>query len=56
MGGLTPPWTPDATSEGIFRRVSNPHYWTATWDPATDNFVVGPDKLDTVALLAGDVE
>jgi ABC-type branched-subunit amino acid transport system substrate-binding protein len=56
MGGLTPPWTPNATSEGVFRRVSNPYYWTATWDSETDNFVVGSDKLDTVALLAGDVD
>jgi ABC-type branched-subunit amino acid transport system substrate-binding protein len=56
MGGLTPAWTPNATSDGVFRRVSNPWYWTASWDPETDNFVVDPDQLDGVALLAGDVD
>jgi len=56
LGGLSPPWTPDATSEGLFRRVSNPWYWTATWDADAENFVVDPDQLDAVALLAGDVE
>lgn len=55
LGGLTQPWTPNATSEGIFRRVSNPWYRTATWDSESENFVLDPDQLDAVALLAGDV-
>lgn len=54
MGDLTPPWTPNATSEGIFERVSQPYYWTATWDGESDNFLMG-ERLDSVALLAGDV-
>jgi branched-chain amino acid transport system substrate-binding protein len=56
MGGLTPPWTPNATSDGIFRRVSQPLYWTATWDPEAENFVLGSEQVDAVALLAGDVD
>jgi ABC-type branched-subunit amino acid transport system substrate-binding protein len=54
MGDLTPPWTPNATSDGIFERVSQPYYWTATWDGEADNFLMG-EQLDSVALLAGDV-
>lgn len=54
MGGLTPPWTPNATDDGIFLRVSMPFYWTGTWDPETDNFVLDPEQVDSLAALAGE--
>lgn len=56
LGGLTPPWTPNRTSEGIFRRVSQPMYWLASWDPETENFVLGDEQRDSVKLLAGQVD
>lgn len=56
MGNLTPPWTPNLESDGIFLRVSQPYYWTASWDSEAENFVMDPDQVDSVAVLKGEVE
>ena len=32
-----------------------PFTWTVTWDGDTDNFVVDPDQVNAVELLAGNV-
>jgi ABC-type branched-subunit amino acid transport system substrate-binding protein len=56
MGNLTPPWTPNLESDGLFLRVSQPYYWTASWDAESDNFVMDPDQIDSAAVLAGDVD
>jgi hypothetical protein len=55
MGGLTPPWTPNATSEGIFERVSQPYYWTGRWDADEENFVLDDEQVNVVAALGGQV-
>lgn len=52
LGDLTPPWTPNKTSDGLFERVSNPWYWTAEWNVEDQNFVM-VDQLDAMELADG---
>jgi ABC-type branched-subunit amino acid transport system substrate-binding protein len=52
MFDLTPPWTPSKQStNSIFKGISNPNYWTGTWDPDKKQFVVDDKQVDILALL-----
>jgi ABC-type branched-subunit amino acid transport system substrate-binding protein len=55
MGGIIAPWTPNKESAGTFKRISSPLYYLATWDPATQNFVLADEQLNVVDQLAGNV-
>jgi ABC-type branched-subunit amino acid transport system substrate-binding protein len=55
MGGIIAPWTPNEESTGTFKRISSPLYYLATWDPATQNFVLADEQLDVVEQLAGNI-
>ncbi len=52
MFDLIPPWTPSQQSTNpIFMGISNPNYWTGTWDGSTNQFVVNDQQVDLLTLL-----
>jgi ABC-type branched-subunit amino acid transport system substrate-binding protein len=49
---LMPPWTPSKQSaNAIFKGISNPNYWTGTWDADNTQFTVADKQVDILALL-----
>jgi branched-chain amino acid transport system substrate-binding protein len=52
MFNLVPPWTPSKQSTNpIFMGISNPNYWTGTWDADNKQFNVADKQVDILALL-----
>jgi ABC-type branched-subunit amino acid transport system substrate-binding protein len=52
MFDLMPPWTPSKQStNAIFKGISNPNYWTGTWDADKKQFTVADKQVDILALL-----
>jgi len=52
MFNLMPPWTPSKQStNAIFKGISNPNYWTGTWDADNKQFTVADKQVDILALL-----
>jgi branched-chain amino acid transport system substrate-binding protein len=57
MYGLVPPWTPrSGTGEGIFGNVSNPWYYSVTFDTETAEFVLDDELINVAEELAGTTD
>ncbi len=56
MFDLMPPWTPSKQStNAIFKGISNPNYWTGTWDADNKQFVSTTSR-STSSLCSADLE
>jgi hypothetical protein len=57
MYGLIPDWTPtDGAGEGLFGKVSNPWYYTITFDSDTDEFVLADEQVNLVEEVDGNLD
>ena len=57
MLDLVPDWTPrGGTGEGLFGPLENAYYYQVTFDPASQEFVIGDEQLDLVQEIDGNLD